>query len=103
MRVSTICLLLIVLILIVLRLGYFVWETPAVALAPNLQALAIDGRMLKGSLAPEHLMGANMKIVKEGDHWKLDVPVAPMIDRARFYLDRVKAYDSELNTFRTYM
>ena len=85
--------------------GTFVWDSLPVSgnnpINPNL--LQIDGKMFQRALAPPPAALKDIKIVKEGEHWKLDIPTAGMGDGVRYFLDHAKAYESELRTFHTYM
>jgi hypothetical protein len=71
-------------------------------LNPTTQA-AIETKMWN-NLTPRQIFAGGVKVVKEGDQWKLNIDTSDaMRDSARYFLDRSPAYESELKTFRTYM
>lgn len=72
-------------------------------LSPTTQA-AIETKMYGNNLTPRQIFAGGVKVVKEGDQWKLNIDTSDaMRDSARYFLDRSPAYESELKTFRTYM
>jgi hypothetical protein len=89
--------------------GVFAWEP--VILSSNNAVLAqttlsgIDFKMFNRNLTPPQFFAASgIRIVKEGDHWKLKLDTTPASTEAvRYFLDKVPAHESELRTFRTYM
>jgi hypothetical protein len=89
--------------------GVFAWEP--VVLSNNSVGLAqstlsgLDVKMFNRNLTPPQFFAAGgIKIVKEGDHWKLKLDTTPAsAESVRYFVDKVPAYESELRTFRTYM
>ena len=74
------------------------------AIADYDAALRIDAKMFQRNLTPVSLFSTGVRIVKQGDQWKLDIPVTPaLLESARYFLDRWPAYREELGTFRAYM
>jgi hypothetical protein len=88
------------------------WQNPVAQPALN---AALDPTMFSwspganidwsGALrAPQLFDNAGVKLVKEGEGWKLAVsPIPAQLDAVRDFLDRAESYTSELGTFRTYM
>jgi hypothetical protein len=89
--------------------GVFAWEQVAGLSGGNVVLNAstlsnLDGKMYRSSLTPGQMSGSAIKIVKDGEHWKLSIDTpATLLDSSRYFVDRSPAYESELKTFRTYM
>ena len=86
--------------------GYLVWETLPISQTSTLnsQQLQLDGKMFQRLLVPPAAFAKDgVKIVKDGEHWKLDIPAQGMSDGVRYFLDNAKKYESELRNYHTYM
>jgi hypothetical protein len=87
--------------------GTFEWLplqlSGAIAVLTPAAQSAMDPKMYQ-NLTPHRAFAYNVKMVKEGEAWKLSIDTTDaMRDSARDFLDRSPAYESELRTFRTYM
>jgi hypothetical protein len=86
--------------------GVFAWE-PVVLSGSNVGLAqstisGIDVKMLRNNLTPAQFSSTSgVKIVKEGDHWKLKLDGSA--SSVSYFLDKAPAYERELRTFRSDM
>jgi hypothetical protein len=89
--------------------GVFAWEpVPLSGTSASLNQTTmsgLDAKMFYRTLTPPQFFAASgIKIVKEGEHWKLKLDTTPAsAESVRYFLDKEPAHESELRTFRTYM
>ncbi len=78
------------------------WTAPFVLDNPNDKKLAddlktLDPRMFQNILCLQAFNG-QIKLVKEGDEWKLDIPTTPLWEtEVAYFNDRAKTYETGLN------
>jgi hypothetical protein len=83
--------------------GSFAWEPLQLSNQNPTVDSRVDPKMCQRALMPRAFFNTPIKIVKDSEGWKLDIPVAPMVDSVRYFQDHAKTYHSELQTFQTYM
>lgn len=83
--------------------GKFEWdlpilETPLPTLLQELKSM--DTRMVNRVLSPRNVFEFPINLVKEGDAWKLDIPVSKEWEReVAYFNDHEKAYHTGLTSF----
>jgi hypothetical protein len=86
--------------------GMFAWDFDSLKLKTNnpLNTNLVDPKIFTRNLVASNLFTGGVRIVKDGEQWKLSVDVVPaLLEANRYFLDNAERYENELKTFRTYM
>ena len=77
--------------------GSFVYEALPLKTVPT-EIKDLDVRMFNTSLRPPSLVAGNVELVKEGEEWKLNVPIDPAFEaQVSHFKEREKTYHTGLH------